>query len=122
MTISTTGRFATDRPERYLKQLASHLGRKLEVGTDGDATTILMGEATARLVAGAGSLDVGIESPADRDGYRLMGVVGGHLDKFGEREGLTFTWDDAALAQAARDAREEFLRRRREEEAAAAAE
>lgn len=122
MTISTTGSFATDRPERYLKQLASHLGRKLEVGTDGDATTILMGEGIARLTCSGGAIAVTVDSPVDADGHRLMGVIGSHLEGFGSKEGLAFTWDDAALAQAALDAREEFLRRRREEAAAAAAE
>ncbi|BDZ62106.1 hypothetical protein Lsed01_01939 [Demequina sediminis] len=55
MTLATTGRFPTDRPERYLKQLASHLGRKLEVDSEGDAAVIRLGEASARLTPVPGS-------------------------------------------------------------------
>lgn len=118
MTLATTGRFPTDRPERYLKQLASHLGRKLEVDSEGDAAAIRLGEASARLTPVPGSLEVAVASPADADAHRLMGVIASHLERFAKEEG-TFVWDDAALAEASRAARAAFLAQRQAEAEAA---
>lgn len=120
MTVSTTGRMATDRPERYLKQLASHLSHKLDVETDGGTGTIRLGAATARFVSSPASLDIAVDSEVDSDAHSLMGVVGSHLDRFAEKEGLAVEWDDAGLAAAAAAARAEHVRRRQEAEVEAA--
>ncbi len=82
----------TSTPERYAKQLASHLGHKLEVRTE---------EAGDRLVFGAGSCllepraDVLVLSAVadDAAGLELVQrVVGSHLERFGQRNELTVSW------------------------------
>ncbi len=121
MTLSTTGRFPTDRPERYAKQLCAHLGRKLEtVFEDGDGT-VTFGTAVARLTSTPSGLEVAVSGTEDVDVHRVMAVVGSHLEGFASKEGTLMHWDDAALAAAARAAREEQLAARRAAEEAQAA-
>lgn len=121
MTLSTTGRFPTDRPERYLKQLCSHLGRKLDAQQEDGDGTIRLGTAIARLTSMPGSLEIAVSGAEDADVHRVMGVIGAHLDKFAEKEGITTQWDDAEVAAAARADREAFVAHRRAEAEAAEA-
>jgi hypothetical protein len=59
MSVTATSRVATERGERYRKQLASHFGNKIEV---------------------VETLD------------RVKDVTGRHLERFGEKDGLSVTW------------------------------
>jgi uncharacterized protein len=94
MTVTSTSRVATDRGERYLKQLASHFGNKIEVeespagtvlkwGFGGTTTLTVADDALILLAAAddAGTLD------------RVKDVTGRHLERFGERDGLVVTWE-----------------------------
>jgi len=51
MTVFATSRVATDRGERYRKQLASHFGNKVEVVEEPSGTVLKwgFGGATARV-------------------------------------------------------------------------
>ncbi|MDN4491626.1 DUF2218 domain-containing protein [Demequina sp. SYSU T00068] len=113
MTLSTTGRFPTDRPERYLKQLCSHLGNKLDATYEGGDGRIVLGTAIARLTATPGSLEIAVSGAEDADVHRVMGVVGSHLDRFAQKDGVSTEWDDAELAAAAKAAREAFVAARK---------
>ncbi|WP_062077550.1 DUF2218 domain-containing protein [Demequina globuliformis] len=115
MTLSITGRFTTDRPARYLKQLCSHLSQKIEATHDEGSGTVVFQSATSTLTVLPGSLEVAITGAADEDVYRSMGIVGGHLEKFAAKEGLAMTWDDAAIAAAFEAKREEIAAARRAE-------
>lgn len=87
----------TDRPARWAKQLASHLGRKMgHEETDrgprltmhheaGDATCLLDTSDDARL-------GLHVESTSAEAAERLAHVVGSHLERFGEKDGLTVRW------------------------------
>jgi len=73
-------RVTTDRPQRYAKQLAAHLGRKVESSWDEEAglgsVTFSMGTAT--LTAEPGVLLLAVEGEAENLG-NLESVVGRHL-------------------------------------------
>ncbi len=83
---------ATERPERYAKQLVSHLGRKAEVREEPEGSRLVIGEASCLVVPGEGVLELRAEA-ASEDGLALVrNVVGGHLVRFGEKDELVVTW------------------------------
>ena len=82
---TSTARVATDRPARYGKQLASHMGRKITTTWDEDS--------------GTGSLEFNREglvlrlSATDEHLERLEEVVGIHLARFGAKQGMVVRWE-----------------------------
>lgn len=89
---------ATDRPQRWAKQLAAHLGRRMQVEETGRGPLLTMtfgeqGGATCLLdITAADVLGMHVESDRPEAAERMMHVVGGHLERFGEKEGLTVSW------------------------------
>ncbi|WP_061963015.1 DUF2218 domain-containing protein [Demequina aurantiaca] len=100
MTIAITGRAATERAPRYLKQLCSHLGEKLDVEFDKSGGTVRYQDVTAQLTPTDTTLEIAISGVEQLNFYRAMGIVAGHLEKFGAKDGLQVDWDDADLAAA----------------------
>ena len=99
--LTSHAHVTTDRADRYAKQLAAHLARRLE--TVWDETT---GRGVVRLDGGrcdlarddAGlRLHVGVDAtvaPAEQTDLvaRIEDVVGRHLVRFGARDELVVTW------------------------------
>jgi hypothetical protein len=85
---------ATGTPARYAKQLISHLGRKLPF--TGDAiiapATAVIGAATAGIVVGEGALTLWAAGDDEESVDRVEQVLGGHLERFAQREALTVRW------------------------------
>ncbi|SDH27819.1 hypothetical protein SAMN05421505_113117 [Sinosporangium album] len=83
---------ATDRPERYLKQLCSHLGRKIQADyteTEGHLTFDM-----GRGVVSAGEGVLTMRAIAD-DAESLAiveDIIGRHLEGFGQRDNLKVIW------------------------------
>ena len=86
---------ATDKPERYAKQLVSHLGHRLDFTTDGATSTASIGDGTARIVVGEGVLTLLAEAPDTAGLDRVKDVLGRHLERFGARNELVVAWTDA---------------------------
>ena len=89
---------ATDRPARYIKQLGSHMGRKLGTAElpDGLRLTfnrdgIFRGYGDLRATDGALIMEVRAES--DEQAVHLAGVLERHLIRFGERDELAVTFE-----------------------------
>ncbi|GIH68494.1 DUF2218 domain-containing protein [Sphaerimonospora thailandensis] len=90
---SSTAFVVTDAAERYAKQLASHLGRKIEVEELPDGVRRLVfakGDAVLtpepeRLVMRADAEDAASLAVVED-------VVGRHLERFGQRNELAVTW------------------------------
>ena len=96
---TSTARVATDRPGRYGKQLAGHMGRKITTAWDGGSST--------------GSLEFNREGPTtgvvelsceddvlvlrlssdDEHLEQLEEVVGLHLVRFGSKDGMVVRWE-----------------------------
>src|SRR3712207_2825935 len=92
----------TDVPQRYAKQLVSHLGRKVEFTTEGATSTATFFEfGTGSVVVGEGVLTLLAESSAPEGLARVQHVLGDHLQRFGSRDGLVVTWSDAPVEAAA---------------------
>jgi len=92
----SVARVPTGQPERYIKQLVSHLGHR--------ASTELLadGQGVIRVDTGQCTLTAapdGLILRASADGAeglaRVQDVVGRHLERFGAREGLHVEWSTA---------------------------
>jgi hypothetical protein len=83
----------TSTPERYAKQLVSHLGRKVTFDIDGPTSTVQLGGATGQVVVGDGVITL-LASGTDSEGVeRVEHVLGSHLERFGTRDELSVTWE-----------------------------
>ena len=99
MSVTATSRVATERGERYRKQLASHFGSKIEV-VEEPAGTVLKwgfgGSTTLTVEASALVMRADAEDAETLD--RVKDVTGRHLERFGEKDGLVVTWQSAGRA------------------------
>jgi len=89
-----TGTVATNRPERYAKQLASHWARR-GPATDEDGATVLRWE-TGQVITmrpAEVALEVEVSVPDEGDVDRFADVVKDHLERFGQRNELDLVWD-----------------------------
>ena len=87
---------ATEAAARYAKQLASHLGRKAEIREEVGGPRVVLTVGSCLLVAGDHALDLRADS-ATTDGLeQVQHVLGSHLERFGQREGLIVEWSDPA--------------------------
>ncbi|QNI06997.1 DUF2218 domain-containing protein [Mycobacterium kubicae] len=86
---------STDRPERYGKQLVSHLGRRHGGEWDSGNGTgrIDLDSGQAIVTAAEGVLLLRVTSTSDEELTRLQEVVEQHLVRFGERDELSVTWE-----------------------------
>ena len=95
------GTMATDRPERYAKQLAGHWARKGSSGNEDGATVIRFETGqVVRMRPDAGLLRVEASVPDGADADRFAQVVKDHLERFGQREELDVVWDDLSASSA----------------------
>ncbi|GAA2273158.1 MULTISPECIES: DUF2218 domain-containing protein [Kitasatospora] len=86
-------RVATDRPARYGKQLAAHIGRRVEAEWSDEAGRgrLVFAAGTATLVAEPEALLLTVEGAAESL-PGLEDVVGRHLVRFGARDELVVEW------------------------------
>jgi hypothetical protein len=91
-----TGTMATERPERYAKQLFSHWARRGEQTDEGGASTFRFTESgnAVTLRPQEGLLHVQIDVPEGNDADRFAQVVADHLQRFGQKDELEVAWED----------------------------
>ena len=89
---------ATERPARYIKQLGSHMGRKLGTAELPDGLRLIFnrdgifrGYGDLRETDGALVREVRAES--DEQAIGVAGVLERHLVRFGERDELAVTFE-----------------------------
>ncbi|MCW2578484.1 MAG: hypothetical protein JWR82_85 [Blastococcus sp.] len=82
----------TDAPERYAKQLVSHLGRKTEWITEGSVSTATIAGGTGVVEVGDGVLTLLAGAPDPETLDRVQDVLGRHLERFGQRNELAVVW------------------------------
>lgn len=93
-TLRTHADVATATPDRYAKQLMSHLGHRLEFTPEGEsAWRTSIGDATARIAVTEGVLHMSAEAPDDESLARAEDVLGRHLERFGQRQELVAAWE-----------------------------
>ena len=93
MTVTSTARVATERGERYRKQLASHFGNSIEVAESPAGTVLKWGfGGTTTLTGEPGALVMLAAADDEQTLDRVKDVTGRHLERFGEKDGLVVTW------------------------------
>jgi hypothetical protein len=91
--LTSRARVATDQPERYLKQLVSHLGHRLTTSVADDGTGLVeFDRGRCTLVPEAGVLVLTAAADDEETMARAQDVVGRHLERFGAKAGLRVQW------------------------------
>lgn len=92
----------TDRPERYAKQLVSHFGRKIPTAEvahghrltfNRDGNFSGYADILVEPIDGVENLKLVIYAADAEKREKLAGVVGRHLERFGERDQLEVHWE-----------------------------
>ena len=96
--LSARADVATDAPARYAKQLLSHLGRRVEWTTDGAVSTAEIAGGTGVVEVADGVLRLRAQAPDAESLARVQDVLGGHLERFGQRNELVVSWQTGAAA------------------------
>ena len=91
-TLTARADVPTDTPERYAKQLVSHLGHRTEFTTEGARSTATIAGGTGVIVVGDGVLTLLAEAPDAETLDRVQDVLGRHLERFGQRNELVVVW------------------------------
>ena len=95
MRLMARAEVATDRPERWIKQLVSHLGRRLEGTVDPETGVgVLRGPGFSATLTPAGPTLLLTATADDAEGLqRITSVVGSHLERFAAgTEELAVDW------------------------------
>ena len=98
--IQSTASVPTDAAARYAKQLASHLGRRIEAEPVGDGWLLRIGSGTCELRPEADALVLSATAPDAETLATVEDVVGRHLVRFGARAGLSVEWSSGTRNQA----------------------
>jgi uncharacterized protein len=87
----------TATPDRYAKQLLSHLGHRVSWATEGDTSTAELAGGTGRIIVGDDVIILVAEADDAESLAGVQHVLGSHLERFGQRNELTVSWvSDAA--------------------------
>ncbi|MBI1379210.1 MAG: DUF2218 domain-containing protein [Frankiales bacterium] len=91
-SLTAVALVATGSPERYARQLASHLGRKAEVHEEADGVRLLLAGGECLLSPASAALELRATAADAETLDRVTQVVGAHLERFGRRHELEVTW------------------------------
>lgn len=94
--LTSIATVTTSTPERYAKQLASHLGRKAEVREEPTGERIVIGTGSCLLEPRGDALVLRAVADDAESLRRVEQVVGSHLERFGQRNELTVAWEAGA--------------------------
>lgn len=99
-SLDSTARVVTEASARYAKQLASHLGRRVEAEAVGDGWLLRIGGGTCELRPEADALVLSASAPDVETLATVEDVVGRHLVRFGARAGLVVEWSSGTRNEA----------------------
>ncbi len=90
-------RVTTDKASRYLQQLCKHFGHKVPARFDAHEGHVEFAMGACALAAGpeADELVMRVTASTPGDLTTLEEIVGGHLVRFGFRDGLLVEWQTA---------------------------
>ena len=89
----------TDRPQRYIKQLVSHLGHRLSTSVADDGTGIItMDGGRSTLTPADGAIEIAASADGAGTLSRLEDVIARHLIRFGSDGELEVTWVSSPAA------------------------
>lgn len=83
----------TVRAARYLDQIISHFGHRVQTERDGNRGAVHFDGATLRTTAGPEALALEITASDDASLARIKEVVKSHLERWGVRDGIAVEWE-----------------------------
>jgi hypothetical protein len=86
-------RVTTDTPQRFARQLVSHLGHRVPVTRTGEEARLSFGSGSGTVRSGGGELVLVAEAATPAGLAEVQDVLARHLVRFGERQGLSVTWE-----------------------------
>lgn len=90
--LSSFASINTHRPERWAKQLVSHLGRRIPVESTPDGDVLSIGNGQGFVSIKDGSLVLRAKAPDAESLSGVEDVLARHLERFAARETLKVTW------------------------------
>ncbi len=99
---SSRARVATDRPERYAKQLSEHLGRRNAPVTEPDGIRLIFARGTCLMTPAADHLLLTAAAADSESLGAVEDLVARHLVRIGRRDELAVEWarDEGECADA----------------------
>jgi hypothetical protein len=91
--LSSRAEVPTDRPERWAKQLVSHLSTKLTVREVPNGHALEIGEAEGRVLVEPGRLVLTAVADDEETLERVENVLASHLERFAVDEDLKVDWE-----------------------------
>ena len=82
----------TATPDRYAKQLASHLGRRCEVREETTGLLLIFTDGDCLLHPTTETLELRASASGAAELDHITHVVGSHLERFGQRHDLQAHW------------------------------
>ena len=98
--VRSIAQVSTPTPQRFAKQLVSHLGHRVPVTVDGDVAQLTFGSGTGTVSSGEGVLLLQASSATAAGLAEVQDVLARHLVRFGERQELTVTWEPSSVEAA----------------------
>lgn len=83
---------ATERAERYAKQLAEHLGRRNAPVVQADGVRLILAAGSCLMTPGPEHLLLTATAPDEAALATVQEVVSRHLERMGRRDELAVTW------------------------------
>lgn len=91
--VTSVAHLPTERPERYVKQMVSHLAhRRTTRMRSPDAGTVEFPAAVCELDSAPGMLVITVQADDTEALRRAQDVIGRHLERFAAREDLRVHW------------------------------
>ncbi|MEM7118824.1 MAG: DUF2218 domain-containing protein [Chloroflexota bacterium] len=91
-----TAEVDTPNAIRYVKALSNHFNRKADGNYEGNRGVVNFAFGDAELKAIDGTIHMRVAAESDMMFARVKDVVGGHLERFAQKEELSVEWQDAA--------------------------
>jgi predicted N-acetyltransferase YhbS len=101
--LYTTAHVVTDRPHRYIKQLVSHMGRKVPTELDEERGSITFSRGSCLLVASTAHFDMIVKAGAAEDIAAVEDTITRHLLRFATQDALAVDWLPLVRPAAAED-------------------
>ncbi len=92
MTLLSTATVSIERPERWAKQLVSHLGHKAQVHETADGSVLTLTVGVGVVSVADGQIVMTAEAPDEDALAKVENVLGGHLERFAHEHNIKVIW------------------------------
>ena len=91
---TATANVATPNAGRFVKALSNHFNRKATGSYEGNRGQVIFEFGMAVLEAINGEIQMRVSAESEPNFTRIKNVIGGHLERFAQKEALVVVWQD----------------------------